>query len=179
MGACHGMTLGSLALTSDKNSRHGAGVSLNNVTHIPVPYMFKNLDTIEYMKQLLEDDHSGVEKPAAIILETTQAEGDIYVLSNEFLKVIRAFCDHYRILMIVDDIQVGGGRTGTFFSFERANIVPDIVCLSKSIGGMEFPFALTLFKPEMDCFESGEHNGTFRGNQLVMVASKASLEFLT
>ncbi|MGN1183518.1 MAG: diaminobutyrate--2-oxoglutarate transaminase [Faecalibacillus sp.] len=178
MGAFHGMTLGSLALTSDKNSRKGAGVNLNYVTHIPAPYMFKNFDILDYMKQLIEDDHSGIEKPAAIILETTQAEGGIYVLSNDFLKAVREFCDYYDILMIVDDIQVGCGRTGTFFSFERANIIPDIICLSKSIGGMGLPFALTLCKPEIDCFEPGEHNGTFRGNQLAMVASKASLEFL-
>ena len=177
MGCFHGMTLGSLALTTEREAREGAGVPLYNATHIPAPYMFKGLDTIEYMKTLLEDDHSGVEKPAAVIIETVQAEGGIWVFENKFLKDLRKFCDEYDILLIVDDIQVGCGRTGTFFSFERAGIVPDMVCLSKSIGGYGMPLALTLFKPELDIWLPGEHNGTFRGNQLAIVAGKAGLEF--
>ncbi len=178
MGCFHGMTLGSLALTSDKESREGAGIELSNVTHIPAPYMFKNLDTIEYMQTLLDDDHSGIEKPAALILETVQAEGGIWVFENEWLQRVREFCTKNDILLIVDDIQVGCARTGTFFSFERANIIPDMVVLSKSIGGYGMPFALTLFKPELDKWLPGEHNGTFRGNQLAIVAAKAGLEFM-
>jgi diaminobutyrate-2-oxoglutarate transaminase len=177
MGAFHGMTLGSLALTSDEGSRGGAGVPLNDVPHIPAPYMFENFDTVEYMETLLSDDHSAVEKPAAFILETVQAEGGVYVLGNDYLKAVREFCTKHGIILIVDDIQVGNARTGTFFSFERAGIVPDMVVLSKSIGGYGFPFALTLFKPEYDVFTPGEHNGTFRGNQMAMVASKAGIEF--
>ena len=178
MGCFHGMTLGSLALTSDKESRQGAGVSLENVTHIPAPYMFKGLDTIDYMQTILDDDHSGVEKPAAIIIETVQAEGGIWVFEKDYLQRLRKLCDDNDILLIVDDVQVGNARTGTFFSFERANIVPDMVTLSKSIGGYGMPFALTLIKPELDIWAPGEHNGTFRGNQLAMVASKAGLEFM-
>lgn len=178
MGCFHGMTLGSLALTSDKESRQGAGVSLNNVTHIPAPYMFKELDTIKYMQTLLDDDHSGIEKPAALILETVQAEGGIWVFDINWLKQVRKFCTDNDILLIVDDIQVGCCRTGTFFSFERAGIVPDMVVLSKSIGGYGMPFALTLIKPDIDIWAPGEHNGTFRGNQLAIVAAKAGLEFM-
>lgn len=178
MGAFHGMTLGALALTSDQNSRKGGGIPLENTVHMPAPYMFPELDTVQYMETVLQDDHSGIEKPAAIIVETTQAEGGIQVLPTDYLQKLRAFCDKHEILLIVDDIQVGCARTGTFFSFQRAGIVPDIVCLSKSIGGYGFPFALTLIKPEIDCFNPGEHNGTFRGNQLAMVASKAGMEFM-
>ena len=177
MGCFHGMTLGTLALTTEREAREGAGIALENVQHIPAPYMFEELDTIKYMQTLISDDHSGVEKPAALILETVQAEGGIWVFSPEYLKAVRKFCDDNDILMIVDDIQVGCGRTGTFFSFERADIVPDMVTLSKSIGGYGMPFALTLFKPELDIWSPGEHNGTFRGNQLAMVAAKAGLEF--
>ena len=177
MGCFHGMTLGTLALTTEKEAREGAGIALENVQHIPAPYMFEELDTIKYMQTLISDDHSGVEKPAALILETVQAEGGIWVFSPEYLKAVRQFCDDNDILMIVDDIQVGCGRTGTFFSFERAGIVPDMVTLSKSIGGYGMPFALTLFKPELDIWAPGEHNGTFKGNQLAMVAAKAGLEF--
>ena len=178
MGAFHGMTLGSLALTTNADSRAGAGVPLNNVTHVPAPSMFPGLDTVEYMERLITDDHSGVEKPAAIILETTQADGGIYVLPTEWLQRVRALCDKHDILMIVDDVQVGCGRTGWFFSFERAGITPDIVTMSKSIGGYGMPFAITLLKPELDLWKPGEHNGTFRGYQLSLVAAKAGLEYM-
>lgn len=176
MGAFHGMTMGSLALTTDRCSRDGAGQPMSNVTHIPAPYMFPELDTIAYIERLLTDDHSGVEKPAAIILETVQADGGINVFDSEWLRRLRDLCDRFDILMIVDDIQVGCGRTGTFFSFERANIVPDMVTISKSIGGCGMPMSLVLFKPELDIWEPGQHTGTFRGNQLSLVAGKAGLE---
>lgn len=178
MGAFHGMTLGALALTTDVASRGGAGVPLENVVHIPAPYMFPELDVIKYMQTLLDDDHSAIEKPAALVIETVQAEGGIHVYSVEFLQGLRKFCDDNDILLIVDDVQVGCARTGTYFSFERAGIVPDIVALSKSIGGFGFPFALTLFKPELDIWTPGEHNGTFRGNQVAIVAAKAGLEYM-
>ncbi len=178
MGCFHGMTLGALSLTTDSSARKGAGVELHDVTHIPAPYMYPGLDTIKYMQNLINDDHSGVEKPAALVIETVQAEGGIHVLDVEWLKAARKFCDDYDIVLIVDDIQVGCARTGTYFSFERAGIVPDIVVLSKSIGGYGLPLALTLVKPELDCFAPGEHNGTFRGNQLSFVAAKAGLEYM-
>lgn len=178
MGCFHGMSLGSISLTSDRDSRKGAGVPLNNVTHIPTPYMFKGLDVIEYLDKILSDDHSGIELPAAIILETVQAEGGVYVFEAEFLKGIREICNKYDILMICDEIQVGNCRTGNFFSFERANIVPDIVTVSKSIGGIGLPLALTLIKKDLDIWKPGEHNGTFRGFMPAMITAKAGLEFM-
>lgn len=178
MGCFHGMSLGALSLTSDATARKGAGVKLTDVTHIPAPYMFPELDTIEYMQKLIDDDHSAIEKPAAIVLETVQAEGGIWVFDNEYLQRLRAFCDKNDILLMIDDIQVGCARTGTYFSFERANIKPDIFVMSKSIGGYGTPFALTFFKPELDQWKPGEHNGTFRGNQLALVAAKAALEYM-
>ena len=176
-GAFHGMTLGALALTTESAARKAAGVPLNYTVHIPAPYsMGGNFDSIAYMEQLLSDDHSGYEKPAAIIIETVQQEGGIHVFSKEFLKDLRALCDKYDILLICDEVQIGCSRSGTFFSFERADIVPDIICMSKSIGGYGIPFAVTLFKKELDVFKPGEHNGTFRGCQLSMVAGLAALE---
>lgn len=178
MGAFHGMTLGSLSMTTDRDSREGAGVVLTDVTHIPTPYMFPELDVIQYMQTLLDDDHSGVSKPAAVFIEPVQADGGIHVFSVEFLKGLREFCTKNDILLVCDDIQVGSARTGTYFSFERAGITPDIVTLSKSIGGYGMPFALVLFKPELDVWKPGEHNGTFRGSQLSIVAAKAGLEIM-
>lgn len=178
MGAFHGMTLGSIACTTDRDSRKGAGVTLGNVTHIPAPYMFPELDVIAYMQTLLDDDHSGVEKPAAVLIEPIQTDGGVYVFSEQFLQDLRAFCTRNDILLICDDIQAGNARSGHFFSFERAGIEPDIITVSKSIGGYGLPFALTLLKPEIDVWNPGEHNGTFRGCQLSMVAAKAGLEVM-
>ncbi|MCL2736088.1 MAG: aspartate aminotransferase family protein [Propionibacteriaceae bacterium] len=176
MGCFHGMTLGSLALTSDLGSRAGAGVPLGNVTHMPAPYMFGDEFALNYVRTVLEDDHSGIDKPAAIVIETVQAEGGVYAFSNEYLRGIEKIARDNGILLIVDDIQVGASRTGTFFSFDRAGITPDMVVLSKSIGGYGMPFALTLFKPDLDIWTPGEHNGTFRGNQLSMVAAKCGID---
>lgn len=178
MGCFHGMTLGTLALTTEDAARKGAGVPLHDVTHIPAPYMFPELDTIDYMEKLLTDDHSGVELPAALVVEAVQAEGGIYPLPDEWLQRARALCDKYGILMILDEIQIGNCRTGTFFAFEHAGIKPDIVTMAKSVGGMGMPFALTLFRPELDIWSPGEHNGTFRGFQLATVAGKAGMEYM-
>ena len=176
MGCYHGMTLGSLALTSDASSRAGAGLPLGNVTHLPAPYQFGEDFALNYLQTVLGDDHSGIDTPAAIVIETVQAEGGVYVFSDRFLQETARIAKENGILLIVDDIQVGCSRTGTFFSHERAGIHPDMVCLSKSIGGYGLPFALTLFSPELDIWTPGEHNGTFRGNQLAMIAATAGVE---
>ena len=178
MGAFHGMTLGSLALTTDASHRKGSGVPLSNVTFVPSPGMFPGLDTIDYMRRLIEDDHSGADLPAALFVETLQAEGGINVMPSEWLKAAYDLCKEHGMLFIVDDIQVGCCRTGDFFSFERAGIRPDIVTMSKSIGGYGFPLALALIKPEYDIWAPAEHNGTFRGNQLAFVAANAGLNFM-
>ena len=177
MGAFHGMTLGAVSLTTDRCSREGAGIPLNNVTHIPAPYMFPELDTIAYMERLITDDHSGVEKPAAIILESVQADGGIYAFDVQWLQRLRQLCDKHDVLLIMDDIQAGIGRCGYFFSFERAGIIPDMVTISKSIGGCGMPLAMVLFKPELDIWEPGQHTGTFRGNQLALVAGLEGMKY--
>ena len=173
-GAFHGMTMGSLSMTTDRTSREGACVPLGHVTFAPYD---GTLDSIAYLKWILEDDHSGVDKPAAIFLETVQAEGGINVASVEWLQEIRRICTENDILMVCDDIQVGNGRTGTFFSFERAGIQPDMIVLSKSISGFGMPMALLLMRPELDIFRPAEHNGTFRGNQLSFVGGTAGINY--
>lgn len=178
MGCFHGMTMGALSLTSDADSRAGAGVPLHYVTHIPAPYMFPELDTIKYIETILTDDHSGIARPAAFVVEPIQSDGGVYPLGADFLRRLRELCDKYDILLIADDIQVGSCRSGSFFSFEEAGIVPDIVTISKSLGGYGLPCSLVLLKPELDIWKPGEHNGTFRGNQLSFVAAKAGLEFM-
>lgn len=177
MGCFHGMSMGALSMTTEAYARKGAGVPLTNVTHIPTPYMYPQLDVVDYMQRLLDDDHSGIDKPAALVMETVQAEGGVFPFPVEFLKGCEEFCRRNGIVFIVDDIQAGICRTGTFFSFERAGIHPDLVILSKSIGG-SMPLTLLLIKPDEDIFGPAEHNGTFRGNQLAFVAGNAGLEFM-
>ncbi|MDZ8184111.1 MAG: diaminobutyrate--2-oxoglutarate transaminase [Nostoc sp. ChiSLP02] len=178
MGGYHGMTLGSLSISGNVGIRAGAIGTSSNVTFMPYPYGFmESFDTIEYIESVLNDVNSGVEKPAAIIFETVQAEGGVIVAPIDWMQRLRKLCDDHDILLICDDIQVGCGRTGPFFSFERAGIVPDMVVLSKSISGYGFPMSLLLIKPELDIWEPGEHNGTFRGNQLAFIAATAALEY--
>ncbi|HSL37630.1 MAG TPA: aminotransferase class III-fold pyridoxal phosphate-dependent enzyme, partial [Arthrobacter sp.] len=119
---------------------------------------------------------SGVDKPAAVIVETVQGEGGLRAARASWLRGLAELCHQHGILLIVDDVQAGCGRTGTFFSFEDAGITPDIVCLSKSISGFGLPLSLTLFKPEHDIWKPGEHNGTFRGHNPAFVTGTAALE---
>ncbi|EJW20319.1 aminotransferase class III-fold pyridoxal phosphate-dependent enzyme [Paenibacillus alvei] len=133
--------------------------------------------SLGYIENILTDSHSGIDKPAAILLETVQAEGGIHVADAQWLRGLQQLCRRHDILLITDEIQVGCGRTGEFFSFERAGIEPDLITLSKSISGYGLPMSLLLLKPELDLWTPGEHNGTFRGNQLAFVAAKAALEF--
>ncbi|PYG86582.1 diaminobutyrate aminotransferase [Ruminiclostridium sufflavum DSM 19573] len=178
MGGFHGMTLGSLAATGNIQNRLGAGVQLPNVTFMPYPYKFmKSFDTIDYIDNVLNDANSGIEKPAAIIFETIQCEGGINIASTDWIRRLSDLCKRNDILLICDDIQAGCGRTGTFFSFDRAEIVPDIVLLSKSISGYGFPMSLLLMKREHDIWQPGEHNGTFRGNQLAFIGAQRALEY--
>ncbi len=175
--AFHGMTLGSLALTGNGGKRAGAGVPLNYTTVMPFEgYAGTNVDPLLYFEALLSDGSSGVELPAAVIIETIQAEGGVNVASDGFLRRLRALTERHGILLIVDDIQVGCGRSGPFFSFETAGITPDIVCLSKSLSGYGLPLAMVLLKPELDCWAPGEHNGTFRGHNPAFVTATAALE---
>ena len=177
-GAFHGMSLGSLSLTTDKVSREGAGVSLDNVTFIPFESGCNyNFDSLDYLREVLLDDHSGIQKPAAVFLETIQAEGGVNVATSDWLKKLECLCKENEVLLVCDDIQVGCGRAGSFFSFEDAGIVPDLVVLSKSISGYGLPMSLLLIKPEYDIWKPAEHNGTFRGNQLAFVSATKALDF--
>jgi diaminobutyrate-2-oxoglutarate transaminase len=176
MGGYHGHSLGSLAATANREHRAAAGVGLSDVTFMPFPFgAMAGIDTLDYLEAVLTDSHSGIELPAAVIVETVQAEGGVIVAPTSWLQRLRTICDDYGIVLIIDDIQAGCGRTGPFFSFERAQIVPDIITLSKSISGCGLPMALVLIKPELDVWAPAEHTGTFRGNQLAFVAATAAL----
>ncbi|RJQ75372.1 diaminobutyrate--2-oxoglutarate transaminase [Pseudonocardiaceae bacterium YIM PH 21723] len=172
----HGMTLGSLAVSGDAKKRAGAGVPLVHSTPMPYDNFFGGqVEDFIFLEKLLTDGGSGLNKPAAVILETLQGEGGIKPARYEWIKGLTELCKKHNILVIVDDVQMGCGRTGPFFSFEPAGITPDIVCLSKSIGGYGLPMALTLIRRDLDVWSPGEHNGTFRGNNPAFVTATAAL----
>lgn len=173
----HGLTMGSLAVTGNDFYRDESYGARNNADSVPFDgYLGPDTNTIDYLRKFLEDGSSGIDLPAAIIVETVQGEGGINVASVKWLQELESLCREYDILLIIDDIQVGNGRTGTFFSFERAGIKPDLVCMSKSIGG-GLPMAILLMRPELDQWQPGEHTGTFRGNNLAFVAATQALSY--
>ncbi|MEU0401187.1 diaminobutyrate--2-oxoglutarate transaminase [Streptomyces sp. NPDC006197] len=175
--AFHGMSLGSLAVTGNAAKRAGAGVPLHHAARMPFDdYLDGQVTDFLWFERLLDDSGSGLDHPAAVIVETVQGEGGINVARAEWLRGLAELCRRHEMLLIVDDIQMGCGRTGDFFSFEEAGITPDIVTLSKSISGYGLPMSLCLFRPELDLWEPGEHNGTFRGNNPAFVTATAALD---
>ncbi len=173
----HGVSMGALSVTGNEYLRRAAGVPLQGAMPMPFDgYFGPDVDTIAYLDRMLSDPSSGVDNPAAIILETVQGEGGLNVARVDWLKRLQALCNKRKIVLIVDDIQAGCGRTGTFFSFEPAGINPDIVTVSKSLSGYGLPLSVVLLKRSLDEWKPGEHNGTFRGNNHAFVTATAMLE---
>jgi len=182
----HGMTLGALSCTANQYFRGAAGVPLEHVAHYPFGCATPcrgckvgcGMDGLAQMRALYGDSSSGITPPAAFLVETIQAEGGVNIASPDWLQGLAALARDVDALLIVDDIQVGIGRTGSYFSFDDAGIDPDVVCLAKGIGGMGTPMALNLVKPQYDRHWSpGEHTGTFRGQGLSFVAGSEALSY--
>ncbi len=171
--AFHGMTLGALALSGNVVKRESAGIPLEY--QITAPFdgeQGPDVDTISVLDTMLTRDDVSV---AAVIVETVQGEGGLHTADFGWLQRLSECCKRHGVLLIVDDIQAGCGRTGTFFSFEPAGIQPDLICLSKSISGSGLPMSLTLIRPDIDIWSPGEHNGTFRGNNAAFVTATEAL----
>jgi diaminobutyrate-2-oxoglutarate transaminase len=174
--AFHGMTLGSLSVTGNSMKRGGAGIPLVHATPMPYDNYFDGkVPDFLWFERALADAGSSLNEPAAVIVETVQGEGGLNPARAEWLRGLAELCRRHEILLIVDDVQMGCGRTGPFFSFEIAGIAPDIVCISKSISGYGLPMALTLIRPELDVWAPGEHNGTFRGHNPAFVTATAAI----
>jgi len=178
-GAFHGATLGALALTGNALLRGGSGVPLAHALSLPFPARDGADDPAElgpgWLERKLAAAGIGGDIPAGVIVEVVQGEGGVNVARMDWLHGLAEDCQRHGIVFIVDDVQMGCGRTGPFFSFEPAGLTPDIVCLSKSIGGYGLPLALTLIRPELDIWKPGEHNGTFRGVDPAFVTGTAAL----
>lgn len=166
--AFHGMSLGALAVNGNHSVRRSAGIPLTYSVELPYDVQSNDMTDIEH---LIAASAGGLDGTAAVIVETVQGEGGLNVARDLWLQQLATVCHQHQIQVIVDDIQMGCGRVGTFFSFEDAGIVPDMVCLSKSISGYGLPMALMLIRPELDVWKPAEHNGTFRGFNLAFVTS--------
>lgn len=173
----HGLSAGALAATANSSMRGGPVNGLSGVTRLPFDgYLGAGVDTADVLAAMLTDPSSGVDAPAAVLLETVQGEGGLNVASRGWLRRVAELTAAAGALLIVDDIQAGCGRTGTFFSFEAAGIVPDVVVLSKSLSGFGLPMSVLLVRPQFDVWEPGEHTGTFRGNGHAFVTATVALE---
>lgn len=174
----HGLTMGSMSVTANAYYRDEAFINRSDVSFMPYDgYLGKHVNTAKYLRRFLEDNSSGVDIPSAIILETVQGEGGIRVAGDEWLREVEKICRDFDILLIVDDIQVGNGRTGNFFSFEKSGIKPDIVTLSKSFSGFGLPMSVVLFRRDLDIWKPGQHTGTFRGNNLGFICASVALDY--
>ncbi|WFU20609.1 diaminobutyrate--2-oxoglutarate transaminase [Bradyrhizobium sp. CB3481] len=172
----HGMSLGAIAASGNRFYRTASSIFLSGATFMPYDgYLGSAVDTADYLKKVLMDESSGIDHPAAILVETVQGEGGINVASKEWLQSIQAIAKNVGALLIVDDIQMGCGRTGEFFSFEFADLSPDIVVLSKSLSGYGLPLSMLLIKEGFDAWQPGEHTGTFRGNNLALICATAAI----
>ncbi len=176
----HGMTMGALALTGNAGKRAGAGNScggLCGVTHMPYDGAFGDgVDTLEQIRMMVTNPSSGVDAPAAFIFEPIQGEGGLTAASQEWIEGVGKLARDIGALIIVDDIQSGCGRSGTYFGFEGMDVEPDMITQAKSLSGFGLPFAALLIKPEHDIWKPAEHNGTFRGNTHAFVTARVAIE---
>lgn len=138
-------------------------------------YMGEGVDTLDLLDAMLRDKSSGLDLPAGVIIETIQAEGGFNIASSSWLQRLQRLCSEFSIPFIIDDIQVGCGRAGSFFSSEIFGLRPDMIALSESISGLGLPMSILLVKPELDKCNPGEHTGTFRGNNLAFVTATAAM----
>ncbi|MDW2370129.1 pyridoxal phosphate-dependent class III aminotransferase [Vibrio sp. 1078-1] len=186
-GAYHGMTNGTMGMMGNLGTKARRTGLMSDVHFMPFPYNLRcpfglggdegAKASIRYIDRLLNDDESGIMKPAAIIVEPVQGEGGVAPAPAFWLRELRRICDEHGILLIFDEIQCGIGKTGYNFAFEESGIVPDILCLSKAIGG-GLPMSLLVINKQHDTWKPGEHTGTFRGNQLAMVSGAKALEII-
>ncbi len=186
-GAYHGMTNGTMGLMGNLGTKARRTGLMSDVHFMPFPYSLRcpfglggdagAKQSIRYIERLLNDDEAGIQKPAAIIVEPVQGEGGVIPAPVEWLRELRRITTEHGILLILDEIQCGVGKSGYRFAFEESGITPDILCLSKAIGG-GLPMSILVFNKQIDTWKAGEHTGTFRGNQLAMVSGAKTMEII-
>lgn len=186
-GAYHGMTHGALGLTGEIGPKLAVSGLMADVHFLPFPYAYRCpfelggeagwRASLAYIERLLDDSNSGITPPAAMILEAVQGEGGVIPAPAPWLRDIRRITRERGIPLIIDEVQTGAGRTGRLYAFEHADILPDVLVLSKAVGG-GLPLSAVVYREELDLWQPGAHAGTFRGNQLAMAAGAATLRFI-
>jgi diaminobutyrate-2-oxoglutarate transaminase len=186
-GAYHGMTSGALGATGNLTAKSGTGFVNGDVHFAPFPYRFRcpfgtdgedtDLLSLNYIRTILADPESGIPKPAAMIVEVVQGEGGVIPASDRWLRGVRELTLEYDVPLVIDEVQTGLGRTGAMFAFERAGIIPDALILSKAIGG-GYPLSVLIYHRRLDVWPPGMHAGTFRGNQIAMVAGYTTMRVI-
>ncbi len=186
-GAYHGMTAGAITLTANKSLKQSLMPMIPEVHFLPYAYCYRcpfgreysdcSLECANYIEHVLEDPKSGVVDPAAIIIEAVQGEAGSLPGPDEFLKEVKRISTEYCVLLIVDEIQAGMSRTGKMWAFQHSGIIPDIMTVSKGIGG-GLPLSALVFDEKLDTWEKGAHVGTFRGNVVALAAGVATLKFI-
>lgn len=187
-GSFHGMTAGALSLCSGLHFKEDFLPLLPEVHFVPYAYCYRcalgkkpescDLDCARYLDYILEDPHSGVGKPAAVIVESIQGEGGSIVPPPQFIPKIREICDRHEVLMIDDEIQAGFCRTGKMFACDHTDTIPDVITMSKPLGGVGLPISAIAYKEELNTLPRGKHIGTFRSNVLACAAGAAALDFM-
>ena len=187
-GSYHGMTTGALSVTSGRHFREPFLPLAPEVHFVPYAYCYRcpfnktpdtcHLECAQYLDHVLEDPHSGVGKPAAIVVEPMQGEGGSIVPPVSFLPKVRQICDKHEVVMIADEVQVGFCRTGRMFAFEHTGTIPDIVTMSKALGGLGLPISAIAYQEKLNTWPAGQHIGTFRGNVVAYAAGAAALDFM-
>lgn len=186
-GGYHGMTHGALSVTGNLLAKEQVPGLMPDVHFLPYPYSYRcpfglggeqtQQVSAHYIENMLNDPESGIVKPAGMILESVQGEGGVIPAPVEWLQKMARITKERGIPLILDEVQTGIGRTGKFYGFEHAGITPDVVILSKALGG-SLPLSVVLYNKELDVWKPGAHAGTFRGNQLAMAAGTATLKFI-
>ncbi len=184
-GSYHGIAGGIVHATANPHYREYASFNPHEVFFAPYPYPyrfpFKGDDiskiVIEYLEYMIKDPYSGISKPAGILVEPIQGEGGYIVPPDDFLPMLRELSEKYDIPLIVDEVQTGVGRTGKIWASELYGVTPDIMCVSKSIGG-GIPISSVVYRSDYDNLPVAFHLGTYRGNPLGLAAGTAILEYL-
>lgn len=186
-GAYHGMTAGSLSLTGNLNAKRSVASLMPDTHFLPYPHEYRCpfgiggeagvRANLHYLEHVLSSPDSGITTPAAVFVEAVQGEGGVIPAPVSWLRGLRELTARLDIPLVFDEIQTGLGRTGTMFAFEEAGVQPDAVLMSKAVGG-GYPLALLAYHSRYDVWEPGAHAGTFRGNQIAMVAGAKTMALI-
>ena len=184
-GGFHGSTHAAMAMTGNLSQKRPIANGMPGVHFFPfscggvpagVDPLSWDATAVALLEQALSDPNGGIPLPAAVIMEMVQGEGGVNPASVRFAQRVRRLTRELGVPLIVDEVQTGCGRTGSWFAFEHYDIEPDVIVASKALSGMGLPVAIIIYQRELDVWRPGAHTGTFRGNQLAFAAGVKAVE---